>query len=44
VIATTAYSLPGDRVRCLEAGCDEYVSKPIDREKLMETIKFMLRS
>ena len=35
----TAHVVKGDRERCLEAGMDEYVSKPIDSEKLFEAIE-----
>lgn len=38
VIALTAHTLPGDRKRALEAGCDGYISKPIDLELFAETI------
>lgn len=38
VIAVTAYAMKGDEDRAMAAGCDDYVTKPIDTRGLPETI------
>ena len=42
VIAVTANSMPGDRERSLEAGCTDYMSKPIDTRELVRLIEYYL--
>lgn len=38
VVSVTAQAMVGDREKCLQAGADEYISKPIDVDKLLELI------
>jgi CheY-like chemotaxis protein len=44
IIAMTAYAMKGDRERCLEAGMDAYVSKPIQAGELFQAIERLIPS
>ena len=39
IIATTAFALVGDREKCIEAGMDDYLGKPIDAEKFYAIVE-----
>jgi len=44
LMAMTAYALPGDKKRLLEAGFDSYFSKPVERESLISQLKNIYES
>jgi two-component system, cell cycle response regulator DivK len=42
VIAVTSFAMKGDKEKALEAGFDEYVTKPIDTRKFVELVKSII--
>lgn len=39
IVAVTSYAMPGDRERCMEAGCNGYIEKPIDPDTFVRDIE-----
>jgi CheY-like chemotaxis protein len=42
IIALTAKAMKGERDRCLEAGASDYLTKPVDTDKLLQTLQTWL--
>ena len=42
VVAVTSYAMKGDEAKALEAGCSGYVTKPIDKAQLLDTVARLL--
>ena len=39
IIALTAYAMKADEQKCIDAGCDDYVAKPVNKKILLKKIR-----
>ncbi len=42
IIALTAFAMKADSLKCIDAGCNDYLSKPLNRESLIKTVSHWL--
>ena len=43
ILAATARALPGDREKCIQGGCDDYIAKPFTHRELGAALKKLLK-
>jgi CheY-like chemotaxis protein len=42
ILAVTSFAMKGDRIKAMDAGCSAYLTKPIERQALLEQVKALL--